>query len=79
LISCGPSGKEFGTVNFSTFCTPAAQKNFDQGIAMLHSFEYDEAEKAFAQVLDLDSNCAMAYWGVAMSNFSPGLALTTQP
>ena len=69
LIVCGPSSKEFGTVDFSISCIRSAQKDFNMGIAMLHSFEYDEAEKAFAKVLDVDSNCAMAYWGVAMSNF----------
>jgi tetratricopeptide (TPR) repeat protein len=36
---------------------------------MLHSFEYDEAEKVFARIVAKDPKCAMAYWGVAMSNF----------
>ncbi|WP_373517074.1 hypothetical protein [Pricia sp.] len=39
------------------------------GIALLHSFEYEEAEKAFVKVIDKDPDCVMAYWGVAMSNF----------
>ena len=38
-------------------------------VSLLHSFEYVEAEKAFVQVLDVDPDCAMAYWGVAMSIF----------
>ncbi len=69
LISCGPPSKEFGTVDFSSFCDPKGQNDFNLGMAMLHSFEYDEAEKAFSKVLAADSSCAMAYWGVAMSNF----------
>src|SRR5262245_61107617 len=69
VIVCGPASKEFGTVNFSVACNAVIQKDFNLGIAMLHSFEYDEAEKAFARVLDGDPACAMAYWGVAMSNF----------
>ena len=40
-------------------------------IALLHSFEYDESEKMFAKVIDEAPECAMAYWGVAMSNFHP--------
>lgn len=39
------------------------------GIALLHSFEYDEAEKLFAKVIDADPACAMGYWGVAMCNY----------
>ncbi|HUR65714.1 MAG TPA: hypothetical protein VMZ03_05130 [Chitinophagaceae bacterium] len=69
LIACGPADKEYGSVNFASSCSEATQKDFNLGIAMLHSFEYDEAEKAFAKVIDADPNCAMAYWGVAMSNF----------
>ena len=69
LISCGLSSNEFGTVSFSSFCNAPTQDDFNLGIAMLHSFEYDEAEKSFARVLDADSTCAMAYWGIAMSNF----------
>jgi len=43
----------------------------DLGLALLHSFEYDESEKAFARVIDKAPGCAMAYWGVAMSNYHP--------
>jgi hypothetical protein len=40
-------------------------------VKLLHSFEYDEAEKVFARIIDANPGCAMAYWGVAMSNFHP--------
>jgi tetratricopeptide (TPR) repeat protein len=69
IVACGPADKEFGSVQFASSCSAATQKDFNLGIAMLHSFEYDESEKAFARVIDADPNCAMAYWGVAMSNF----------
>ncbi|HEX3185051.1 MAG TPA: hypothetical protein VHQ94_09640, partial [Pyrinomonadaceae bacterium] len=39
--------------------------------AWLHSFEYDEAEKAFTEVAVADPQCGMAYWGIAMSNYHP--------
>ncbi|HVF95798.1 MAG TPA: hypothetical protein VM871_00670, partial [Flavisolibacter sp.] len=71
IVVCGPPDKQFGAVAFATSCSPAVQKNFDLAVALLHSFEYDEAEKAFAKVIDAAPGCAMAYWGVAMSNYHP--------
>jgi tetratricopeptide (TPR) repeat protein len=72
VISCGPGeGEVFGSVSFNATVAPAFQKDFNSGVALLHSFEYDEAEKMFAKVIDAAPDCAMAYWGVAMSNFHP--------
>lgn len=71
IINCGPPEKEFGSVSFLTSCLPGTKADFELGIALLHSFEYDEAEKAFAKVIDKDPSCAIAYWGVAMSNYHP--------
>ena len=76
VISCGPAGKEFGSVDFEMSCDAKAKKDFNLAIELLHSFEYDEAEKVFAKVIDETPDCAMAYWGVAMSNFH---ALWTPP
>ena len=58
---------QLGTVSFPTSCAPAVQKSFERGVALLHSFWYEEAEKQFAQVATKDPKCAMAHWGVAMS------------
>ena len=69
VVLCGPADKQFGTVQFATSCPAATQKDFDLAIALLHSFEYDEAEKVFAKIIDKEPGCAMAYWGVAMSNY----------
>lgn len=72
VISCGPQeGEIFGSVSFNATVAPAFQKDFNTAIAQLHSFEYDEAEKMFARIIDGSPECAMAYWGVAMSNFHP--------
>lgn len=72
IVSCGPQdGEMFGTVSFSASVPESLQKDFNTAIALLHSFEYDEAEKMFAKVIDRAPDCAMAYWGVAMSNFHP--------
>ncbi|HQV60512.1 MAG TPA: hypothetical protein PK298_00130 [Chitinophagaceae bacterium] len=69
VIACGSPGQEFGSVQFTSSCSAATQKDFNLGIALLHSFEYDEAEKLFAKVIDADPACAMGYWGVAMCNY----------
>ncbi|HEX7845251.1 MAG TPA: hypothetical protein VF476_05565 [Chitinophagaceae bacterium] len=72
IISCGPQeGELFGKVSFDATVPAASQKDFNTAVALLHSFEYDEAEKMFAKVIDEAPDCAMAYWGVAMSNFHP--------
>ena len=58
---------QLGTVHFPVSCTPDAQKTFEKGVALLHSFWYEEAEKTFLDVEKQDPKCAMAYWGEAMS------------
>lgn len=68
LLLC--SAEQFGDVNFSLSCNYEVRENFELAISLLHSFEYAEAEKAFVKVLDSDSDCAMAYWGVAMSIYN---------
>lgn len=60
-----------GRVNFPVSCTPEARKQFNHAVAWLHSFEYEEAEKAFAEVTVKDPRCGMAYWGIAMSSYHP--------
>ena len=79
IISCGPPGKEFGSVAFETSCPDNVKKDFDLAVALLHSFEYDEAEKVFAKIIDDEPGCTMAYWGAAMSNYHPLWAPPTQP
>jgi predicted Zn-dependent protease len=58
---------QLGTVHFPVSCSPSAQRDFERGVALLHSFWYEEAEKTFRQVDKDDPRCAMAHWGVAMS------------
>jgi hypothetical protein len=56
-----------GEVRFPVSCSPAVQKSFDTAVALLHSFQYEEAGKAFSDISKRDPHCAMAYWGQAMS------------
>ncbi len=60
---------QLGTVHFPVSCSPSAQKTFERGVALLHSFWYEEAEKDFVQVAQDDPQCAMAQWGLAMSQW----------
>jgi tetratricopeptide (TPR) repeat protein len=59
--------EQLGTVHFPVSCTAPSQKAFERGVALLHSFWYEEAEKDFVQITKDDPACAMAHWGVAMS------------
>ena len=61
------STEKLGTVSFPTSCSASVQKPFERGVALLHSFWYDEADKQFKQVEESDPKCAMANWGQAMS------------
>jgi dipeptidyl aminopeptidase/acylaminoacyl peptidase len=66
--SAGAGGPEqYGKVDFPTSCNAAAQKSMTTGVAQLHSFQYQQAEGTFGQAAKQDSNCAIAYWGEAMS------------
>ena len=61
------STEELGRVQFQTSCTAQAQAQFERALAMLHSFFYPETMRAFAAVAETDPSCAIAYWGIAVS------------
>jgi tetratricopeptide (TPR) repeat protein len=60
---------QLGTVHFPVSCAEAVQKPFERGVALLHSFWYEEAQKEFEGISHQDPQCAMAYWGIAMSRW----------
>jgi tetratricopeptide (TPR) repeat protein len=64
-----PGHETLGLVSFPTTCRADVQKEFERGVALLHSFAYSSAEETFKSVAVKDSNCALAHWGVAMSYF----------
>ncbi len=64
IIMCG---NQFGDVSFSLSCSYETREDFNLGISLMHSFENDEAEKAFVKVIGKDPNCTMAYWAIAMN------------
>src|SRR5258708_16484808 len=59
--------QDLGRVHFETSCTPQAQEKFDRGLAMVHSFFYPNSVQAFTEAAAGDPECAVAYWGIAIS------------
>ena len=76
------SPENLGTVKFSTSCSSAAQPQFNRAVALMHSFQFAPAIDAFNTILVSDPSCAIAYWGIALSNwgnpFAAGLKLPAQ-
>ena len=62
---------ELGVVNFPVSCSPQAQTAFNHAVALLHHMTYQQARESFQHVQTIDSRCAMAYWGEAMTLFQP--------
>jgi hypothetical protein len=58
---------QLGRVTFPVSCTPEAQRRFERAMTVLHSFWWDEGERAFGAVLEADSSCSMAHWGRALN------------
>ena len=70
------SGSQLGKVEFANSCSPAVQEKLLRGVAMLHSFYYSAAQRAFEEVAAEDNSCVIAAWGYAsilMSNPLQGI------
>jgi tetratricopeptide (TPR) repeat protein len=70
-------GPQLGKVSFQTSCNAAAEASFERGLAWLHSFEYQRAEKSFSEAGASDPGCGIAHWGAAMSYYHPLWAAPT--
>ena len=64
-------GEALGKVSFPTSCRGEVATEFTRAVALLHSFGYEESRRAFESVAARDPDCAMAYWGVAMTYYHP--------
>lgn len=75
VISLTPSDligqDDLGTVRFETSCSPEVQADFERGLALLHHMMYEQADGVFKGVAADDPFCAMAYWGMAMTQLHP--------
>jgi tetratricopeptide (TPR) repeat protein len=65
----GMAPKDIGTVSFETSCNPTTKTQFNEAVALLHSFWFAESRAIFEGVLKTDPNCAMAYWGIALTHW----------
>jgi tetratricopeptide (TPR) repeat protein len=65
------TSRALGTVDFPVSCSEPAQAEFNRAIALLHHMTYPQARQAFERVSSIDSSCAMAHWGIAMTLFQP--------
>jgi tetratricopeptide (TPR) repeat protein len=64
------SGEVLGKVDFRTSCSPDVRADFNRATALLHSFEFNRAIEAFSTVLKKDASCAVAHWGIVLSQWS---------
>ena len=67
----GAPPAHLGRVVFPSSCGAAAAVSVERGVALLHSFWYEEAGQAFRDASQADSTCALAYWGQATSLLHP--------
>ncbi|HXN53872.1 MAG TPA: hypothetical protein VN943_18220 [Candidatus Acidoferrum sp.] len=72
-IDAGPRDRavtaQLGQVNFPTSCAAEAQPHIEMGVALLHSFQYEQADQSFSEAAKRDSKCALAHWGKAMARY----------
>ena len=62
-------GGSLGRVEFRVSCNAEAQQSFTRGVALLHSFTYEESAEAFRDATARDGRCVMAHWGLAMTEY----------
>jgi tetratricopeptide (TPR) repeat protein len=71
VAHAGETQDALGQVDFPISGSQEAQNRFHRGLALLHHMMYIQAEKEFSEVVEIDPNAAMAYWGIAMTLFHP--------
>ncbi|HEX7719970.1 MAG TPA: hypothetical protein VF389_09195, partial [Woeseiaceae bacterium] len=70
-----PAPEQLGRVHFETSCSPDVTQAFNRAVALLHSFSFSTAKQGFLDVAAADPSCAMAHWGVAMTQWSNPFSL----
>ena len=73
------AAKDWGDVHFPISCNEQVQPTFDRAVAMLHSYSFQEASRAFGEVLEADPGCVMGDWGLATSTMGSLFAGRTGP
>ena len=67
LPSSAGEAKPLGRVHFPVSCSREIERSFEAATALLHGFQFADAERTYAAITKSEPNCAMAYWGIAMS------------
>ncbi|HEX2165935.1 MAG TPA: hypothetical protein VHG09_01735 [Longimicrobiales bacterium] len=62
-----PLYDNLGDHHFDVTASAGAQRYFDQGMRLYYAFNHAEAIRAFNEAARLDPECAMCYWGTALS------------
>lgn len=70
MLSAGDLRKS-GVIDFDISCQEGVAQDFEVAVALLHSFFYDEARRRFEAIAERDPDCAMAWWGIAMTWYHP--------
>ena len=68
-LAGAPLPDQLGKVDFPTTCSAEVQATIEKGLALMHSFQYTESEKTFADAATRDPKCAIAHWGKAMATY----------
>jgi tetratricopeptide (TPR) repeat protein len=64
-------GEQLGTVIFPASCNNDAKRYLERGLALLHNMTYEGSRSEFAAATEVDPECAMGYWGQAMTYIHP--------
>jgi hypothetical protein len=63
------SRETLGSVTFTTSCASTVQPQFNRAVALMHSFQFQNAIEGFDAILVSDPSCSIAYWGIALSSW----------
>lgn len=66
-----PEGANIGDIDFRVDCDEGVREDFDHALGMLHHMMYVISRGAFEEIAERDTQCAMAYWGIATTLFQP--------
>lgn len=72
------TGQDIGEVDFEISCNDKSQEKFEHGLAMLHHMMYGQAAGIFQEAVEIDPDCAIGYWGSAMTQLHPLWAPPTE-
>src|SRR6185437_7868952 len=59
--------ERLGRADFANSCSSAVQSQFEEAVLLLHSMEFQQAEKDFRQIETTDPRCVIAAWGLALA------------